>query len=87
MPSSQKSTPDRDFTLCSSLFNSGVDVECSLMRALGTQYSTLKQGQELTNRCILRVAQNCPESPKIALERVTRTFPNLFLHFGHFRTI
>ena len=56
MPSSQKSTPDRDFTLCSSLFNSGVDVECSLMRALGTQYSTLKQGQELTNRCILRVA-------------------------------
>ena len=81
MPSSQKSTPDRDFTLCSSLFNSGVDVECSLMRALGTQYSTLKQGQDLTNRCILRVAQNCIRKSHQDLSQLISPFWPVSHHF------
>ena len=77
MPSSQKSTPDRDFTLCSSLFNSGVDVECRLMRALGTRYRMLKQGQELTNRGVLRVAQSCPELPRVAQNCIGKSHQDL----------
>ena len=38
-----------------------------------------KQGQELTKRCVPRVAQTCI--------RVTKTFPFLYYHFGHFGII
>ena len=53
-----------------------------------------KQGQELANRCVPelpRVApglpQGCPELPRLKLARVTKTYPNLFQHFGHYRII
>ena len=50
--------------------------------------SFIEQGQELTNRCVPELPNTYPrlalELPRLALERVIKTFPNLFHHFGHF---
>ena len=53
-----------------------------------------KHGQELAHRCVPELPKSCPrvahsflELPKLALLRVTKTFPNLLHHFGHFRII